>query len=58
GLPPLQAALIFMNMAGGDLHDIHRAVLVEGSNATLSQWESTSATLSALGCQDIALFSY
>lgn len=47
-----------MNMAGGDLHDIHRAVLVEGSNATLSQWESTSATLSALGCQDIALFSY
>ncbi|EPV3840114.1 cytidine deaminase [Morganella morganii] len=58
GLPPLQAALIFMNMAGGDLHDIHRAVLVEGSNATLSQWESTSATLNALGCQDIALFSY
>lgn len=58
GLPPLQAALIFMNMAGGDLHDIHRAVLVEGSNAMLSQWESTSATLSALGCQDIALFSY
>lgn len=57
GLPPLQAALIFMNMAGGDLHDIHRAVLVEGSNAMLSQWESTSATLSALGCQDIALFS-
>ena len=58
GLPPLQAALIFMNMAGGDLHDIHRAVLVEGSNAMLSQWESTSATLRALGCQDIALFSY
>ncbi|EBS5740327.1 cytidine deaminase, partial [Salmonella enterica subsp. enterica serovar Eastbourne] len=54
----LQAALIFMNMAGGDLHDIHRAVLVEGSNAMLSQWESTSATLRALGCQDIALFSY
>ncbi|WP_413482075.1 cytidine deaminase [Morganella psychrotolerans] len=58
GLPPLQAALIFMNMAGGDLHDIHRAVLVEGNNSAISQWDCTSATLTALGCRDIALFSY
>lgn len=58
GLPPLQAALIFMNMAGGDLHDIHRAVLVEGNNAAISQWDCTSATLTALGCGDISLFSY
>lgn len=58
GLPPLQAALIFMNMAGGDLHDIHRAVLVEGNNSAISQWDCTSATLTALGCGDISLFSY
>ncbi|OKP04792.1 cytidine deaminase [Xenorhabdus eapokensis] len=52
-LPPLQAALIFMNMAGGNCQSITRAVLVEGENNHLSQWSATECTLTALGCTKI-----
>ncbi|MDC9614579.1 cytidine deaminase [Xenorhabdus khoisanae] len=52
-LPPLQAALILMNMSGGDCHSIKRAVLVEGGNSHLSQWNATQSTLTALGCTKV-----
>ncbi|MEQ1967918.1 cytidine deaminase [Xenorhabdus nematophila] len=52
-LPPLQAALIFMNMSGGNCQSIKRAVLVEGENSCLSQWSATTSTLTALGCNAI-----
>lgn len=57
-LPPLQSALILMNMMGGNIHEIQRAVLVEGANSILSQWEATQTTLMSLDCQDISLFQY
>ncbi|NHB95304.1 cytidine deaminase [Photorhabdus stackebrandtii] len=49
-LPPLQAALILMNISGGDCLAIERAVLVEGKNSELSQKSATQSTLAALGC--------
>ncbi|MBI6550385.1 cytidine deaminase [Xenorhabdus lircayensis] len=52
-LPPLQAALIFMNMSGGNCQSIKRAVLVEGENSHLSQWNATKTTLTALGCTKV-----
>ncbi|MDR0219734.1 MAG: cytidine deaminase [Enterobacteriaceae bacterium] len=67
-LPPLQAALILMNMSGGDYHAIQRATLVEGKKIegkkiegkivegkdnALSQWNATESTLMSLGCQQI-----
>lgn len=52
-LPPLQAALIMMNLAGQNLRHIRRAVLAEDNNATLFQWAVTQATLQALGCSQI-----
>lgn len=52
-LPPLQAALILTNLAGKDCGAIRRAVLVEGSQPMLTQWDATQATLAALGCVDI-----
>lgn len=52
-LPPLQAALILTNIAGGDCAAIRRAVLIEGSNPALTQWDATLATLAALGCDDV-----
>ncbi|MDC9592543.1 cytidine deaminase [Xenorhabdus sp. IM139775] len=52
-LPPLQAALIFMNMAGGNCQSIKRAVLVENGSSHLSQWSATESTLTALGCTKI-----
>ncbi len=52
-LPPLQAALILMNMAGSHCQSIKRAVLVEGERNRLSQWNATESTLMALGCTDI-----
>jgi cytidine deaminase len=51
-LPPLQSALILLNMAGGDCHAIKRAVLTERADVPLSQWETTVTTLRALGCQE------
>ncbi|MDX7988268.1 cytidine deaminase [Xenorhabdus sp. 12] len=52
-LPPLQAALIFMNMSGGDCHAIKRAVLVESESSHISQWNATESTLTALGCTKV-----
>ncbi|OTA21593.1 cytidine deaminase [Xenorhabdus beddingii] len=52
-LPPLQAALIFMNMSVGNGQSIKRAVLVEGENSHLSQWNATYSTLTALGCTEV-----
>ena len=52
-LPPLQAALVMLNLSGGDCQKIRRAVLAESQDAILSQWDATRATLEALGCQDI-----
>lgn len=52
-LPPLQAALVLMNMAGADCQQISRAVLAEPQNAPFSQWAATRAMLEALGCLDI-----
>lgn len=50
-LPPLQAALIMVNLAGKDMHSIEQAVLVEKQNAIVKQWCMTENTLQALGCQ-------
>ncbi len=52
-LPPLQSALILLNMSGADCRQIQRAVLVERENAPFSQWDATQATLTALGCREI-----
>ncbi|KAA9000573.1 cytidine deaminase [Affinibrenneria salicis] len=52
-LPPLQAALILMNMRQGDLSAIRRAVLVEQADAALTQWPATRDTLRALGCEQV-----
>lgn len=49
-LPPLQAALILLNMLGEDIQQIQRAVLAEAENACITQRDATFATLSALGC--------
>ncbi|WP_338882801.1 MULTISPECIES: cytidine deaminase [Xenorhabdus] len=57
-LPPLQAALIFMNIAGGNCQSIKRAVLVEGENNHLSQWNATECTLTALGCTKIERYTF
>ncbi|MBD1226498.1 cytidine deaminase [Xenorhabdus griffiniae] len=57
-LPPLQAALIFMNMAGGNFKSIKRAVLVEGENSHLSQWNATECTLAALGCTKAERYTF
>ena len=48
-LPPLQGALILLNLKGYDYPDIQRAVLAEKADAPLIQWDATSATLKALG---------
>lgn len=49
-LPPLQAALVVLNLSGEDCLTIRRAVLVEGTDPLVSQFDATRATLSALGC--------
>ncbi|MBK0092040.1 cytidine deaminase [Erwinia sp. S59] len=54
-LPPLQAALIMMNMRNEALDTIQQAVLVECEDSTLSQRDATRATLAALGCEDFSL---
>lgn len=50
-LPPLQAALIMVNLAGKDMRSIEEAVLVEKQDAIVKQWCVTENTLQALGCQ-------
>ncbi|HBZ15856.1 cytidine deaminase [Candidatus Pantoea floridensis] len=54
-LPPLQAALILMNMSNEALDTIQQAVLAESQGSTLSQSDATRATLAALGCEDFSL---
>lgn len=49
-LPPLQAALVVLNLAGEDCLKITRAVLVERQDPLVSQYDATRATLAALGC--------
>lgn len=53
-LPPLQAALIALNLSGESIDDLQQAVLAESSDAIISQWADFSATLNALGCDNIA----
>ncbi|MDQ7771174.1 cytidine deaminase, partial [Serratia nevei] len=53
-LPPLQAALILLNLSGGDCLNIRRAVLAEPQEAIISQWDATRVTLAALGCQNVS----
>lgn len=52
-LPPLQAALILLNIQGEDCREIQRAVLAEVKEATLTQRDATLATLAALGCRNV-----
>ncbi|MDF7659472.1 cytidine deaminase [Erwiniaceae bacterium L1_54_6] len=52
-LPPLQAALILLNMHNQALDSVQQAVLAECQSATLSQLDATRATLAALGCDDL-----
>ena len=49
-LPPLQAALIVLNLSGEDCTRIKRAVLVERRDPLVSQQDATRATLATLGC--------
>ncbi|QDY42440.1 cytidine deaminase [Candidatus Pantoea soli] len=55
GLPPLQAALILLNMHNLAPEDIQRGVLAETEQAMLSQADATRATLAALGCTDFSV---
>ncbi len=57
-LPPLQAALILMNVSGGDCQKVSRAVLAEPESAILTQWDATRATLAALGCQNVSRITF
>ncbi|MFG0429876.1 cytidine deaminase [Serratia liquefaciens] len=57
-LPPLQAALILMNVSGGDCQKVVRAVLAEPDSAILTQWDATRATLAALGCQNVTRITF
>ena len=52
-LPPLQAALILLNMQGEACENIKAAALAEVENATLDQFAATQATLAALGCEQL-----
>ncbi|MEK6305436.1 MAG: cytidine deaminase [Pantoea dispersa] len=54
-LPPLQAALILMNMHNEALEEIQQAVLAESADATLSQFDATRTTLAALGCSNFSV---
>ncbi|MDT3251292.1 cytidine deaminase [Serratia sp. root2] len=57
-LPPLQAALILLNVSGRDCQKIRRAVLAEPQTAILTQWDATRATLEALGCQNVSRVTF
>jgi cytidine deaminase len=57
-LPPLQAALILMNVSGHDCQKVSRAVLAEPESAILTQWDATRATLAALGCQNVSRITF
>ncbi len=57
-LPPLQAALILMNISGGDCLAIDRAVLVEEKNCDLSQRSATQSILATLGCSKFDYYTF
>ncbi|NHB91504.1 cytidine deaminase [Photorhabdus cinerea] len=57
-LPPLQAALILMNMSGGDYLAIERAVLIEGKHSHLSQRSATQSILATLGCSKFEHYTF
>ncbi|MBA0166639.1 cytidine deaminase [Pectobacterium sp. CFBP8739] len=52
-LPPLQAALNLMNLAGEDLCTVKHAVVVERRNAIVSHWAISQIMLAELGCTDV-----
>lgn len=52
-LPPLQAALNLMNLAGEDLCTVKHAVVVERRNAVVSHWAISQIMLAELGCTDV-----
>ncbi len=54
-LPPLQAALILMNMSNEALDSVQQAVLAECPDSSLSQRDATKSTLSALSCEDFSI---
>ncbi|HBO21352.1 MAG TPA: cytidine deaminase [Providencia sp.] len=54
-LPPLQAALIMINLAGKDIHSIDQATFVEKQDAIVKHWCVTENTLKTLGCQQVEL---
>lgn len=54
-LPPLQAALNVMNLAGEAPTDVVRATLVERRHAAISQYAASQIILGELGCTDVAL---
>ena len=56
-LPPLQAALNVLNLAGYGFGEIKQAVLAEEPQANLSQRAATIATLQALGCDRVRVVS-
>lgn len=56
-LPPLQSALILMNLQGGDCLAIRQAVLAETAGAKLSQHKATRATLEDLGCHQLQVIA-
>ncbi len=56
-LPPLQAALIRLNMHGEDCRHIKRAVLVESADARIQQCAMTQITLASLGCHEFSTVS-
>ncbi|QTF08954.1 cytidine deaminase [Brenneria izadpanahii] len=54
-LPPLQAALNLMNLAGEKHTEIRRAAVVERRNVAISQWAIAKAILNELGCKNVTL---
>lgn len=54
-LPPLQAALNLLNLAGEKPAQIVRAVIVERRNAAVRQGEIASIILRELGCKDVVV---
>lgn len=52
-LPPLQAALVMLNMAGEALFSVYRAILVESAAAPFSQRENIQNLLHKLECHHL-----
>lgn len=54
-IAPLQTALNLMNLSGHDILTVQRAILAEAPDAKVSQHQSTTETLQALGCANISI---